>query len=78
MIYQKIDKRSGLKRSVVPEPAFYYLSFGNFSDKIMEGKQGKFNFSGGKTGPTEKREYQECVLEQQFVNAWFRADKKTD
>ena len=58
-------------------------SLGNFSDKIMEGyhklgKQGKFSFSGGKTGPTGKREYQERVLEQQFVNAWFRADKKTD
>ena len=58
-------------------------SLGNFSDNVMEGyhklgKQGKFNFSGGKTGPTGKREYQESVLEQQFVNAWFRADKKTD
>ena len=54
---------------------------GNFSDRIMEGnynlgKQGRFNFSGGKTGPTGKRECQELFLEQQFVNEWFRVDKK--
>ena len=40
------------------------------------GRQGQFKFSGGKTRPTEKREYQERALELQFVNAWFRADKK--
>ena len=52
---------------------------GHFSDSLMEGahkkaKQGKYFFSGGKSGKTEKQEYQERVIEQQLLSEWFRSE----
>ena len=37
-------------------------------------KQGKFIFSGGKSGKIGKREYQERVIEQQILNEWFHSE----
>ena len=37
-------------------------------------KQGKFIFSGGKSGITGKREYQERVIEKQILNKWFHSE----
>ena len=53
---------------------------GGFSDRVMEGvhklwKQGSYCFSGGKAGQCGKKEYQEHVLGQQFVNEWLRLQK---
>ena len=52
---------------------------GHFSDSLMEGahkkaKQGKYLFSGGKSGKTGKQEYQERVIEQQLLSEWFRSE----
>ena len=52
---------------------------GHFSDSVMEGahkraKQGKFIFSGGRLGKTGKTDYQKRVIEQQFLNEWFRGE----
>ena len=38
-------------------------------------KQGSYCFSGGKAGQCGKKEYQEHVLGQQFVNEWLRLQK---
>ena len=51
----------------------------HFSDSLTEGahkraKQGKFIFSGGKSGKTGKRKYQERVIEQQILNEWFHSE----
>ena len=35
-------------------------------------KQGKYLFSGGKSGKIGKKEYQEIVIEQQLLSEWFR------
>ena len=37
-------------------------------------KQGKFIFSGGRLGKTGKTDYQKRVIEQQFLNEWFRGE----
>ena len=55
-------------------------SLRNFSDSVMEGlhksgKQGKYQFSGGRSGRTGKLEYQRRVLEQQFLNECFRSER---
>ena len=37
-------------------------------------KQGKYLFSGGKSGKTGKQEYQERVIKQQLLSEWFRSE----
>ena len=54
---------------------------GQFNDSIMEGahkkaKQGKYLFSGGKSGKVGKKEYQERVIEQQLLSEWFRNESQ--
>ena len=49
------------------------LTLRNFTDSIMEtkhkeSKKGNFLFSGGKSGPIGKVEYQKQVLQQQFLS----------
>ena len=39
-----------------------------------QGKQGKYQFSGGRSGKTGKVDHQKRVLEQQFLNEWFRSE----
>ena len=54
-------------------------SIGNISDSVMEGahkpwKQGKYTFSGGRSGPTGRHDYQKQVITRQFINEWVRAE----
>lgn len=53
----------------------------NLTDSIMETKhkeckQGNYIFSGGRAGETGRKDYQERVLEQQFVNEWLRLENR--
>ena len=55
------------------------LTLRNFIDSIMEtkhkeSKQGNFLFSGGKSGPIGKVEYQKQVLQQQFLSKYLRIE----
>ena len=55
-------------------------SLGNFSDSVMEGlhksgKQGKYLFSGGRSGRTGKLEYHRRVLKQQFLTECIRSER---
>lgn len=57
------------------------ITLKNITDSIMETKHkecksGNFIYSGGKSGETGKIEYQQRVLEQQFVNEWMRIENK--
>ena len=54
-------------------------SLGMCSDRVMESlhkswRQGKLLYSGGRSGPTGKRDYQVNVIKQQFINEWFRQE----
>ena len=54
------------------------LTLRNFTDSIMETKhrvkKGNFLFSGGKSGPIGKVEYQKQVLQQQFLSEYLRIE----
>lgn len=57
------------------------ITLKHITDSIMETKHkecksGNFIYSGGKSGETGKVEYQQRVLEQQFVNEWIRIENK--
>ena len=54
----------------------FSCGLGHCSDSLMEGahkkaKQGKYLFSGEKSGKTGKQEYQERAIEKQLLIEWF-------
>ena len=56
-------------------------SIKNYSDALMkmkhkEAKLGNYCYSGGKSGPITKTEYQQNLIQQQFLNEWLRIENK--